>query len=192
MAPVTRRTADVVDRCGGLGDQFTEPPHHRVGERGRRLHQPSSSEARNASASGAVSGAGPADPIPVPTRPGDSDRAKEHTAITIAFRGPTFENCCGPVASGTWIAVISSSTASTDCLGPVQNSAARTRRAPRTEDSSTDASEATSGGNESPAGEAEPRLPAIVPRLRICGEPTVRDAVASPGNRSASSVITRA
>ena len=39
----------------------------------------------------------------------------------------------------------------------------------------------------SPAGEAVPRLPPIVPRLRICGEPTVRDASARAGNSEASS-----
>ena len=43
-----------------------------------------------------------------------------------------------------------------------------------------------------PAGEAEPRLPPTVPRLRIWGEPTVREAIASPGSRSASSSTTRA
>ena len=41
--------------------------------------------------------------------------------------------------------------------------------------SSTRASSTSSGGSASPAGEAVPRLPPIVPRLRICGEPTVRE-----------------
>ena len=45
----------------------------------------------------------------------------------------------------------------------------------------------SSGGSESPAGEAVPRLPPIVPRLRICGEPTVREAAASAGSAEATS-----
>ena len=47
------------------------------------------------------------------------------------------------------------------------------------------------GGSASPAGDDEPTFPPIVPRLRICGEPTVREAIASPGNASPSSAITR-
>ena len=62
---------------------------------------------------------------------------------------------------------------------------------PRVEASSTSAPDAYSGGSASPAGEEEPRFPPIVPRLRICGEPTVRDAIASPGSASPSSAIAR-
>ena len=54
--------------------------------------------------------------------------------------------------------------------------AAQCVRTPRTDASSTDASSTSSGGSASPAGEAVPRFPPSVPRLRICGEPTVRDA----------------
>ena len=68
----------------------------------------------------------------------------------------------------------------------------RDRRAPRTDSTSTSAPLAYSGGSASPAGEDEPRLPPIVPRLRICGEPTVRDAIASPGSSPPSSSIARA
>ena len=53
---------------------------------------------------------------------------------------------------------------------------------PRNDAHSTSAPSMTSGGIASPAGEAVPRLPPIVPRLRICGEPTVRDASASAGS----------
>ena len=55
---------------------------------------------------------------------------------------------------------------------------------------STSASSTRSGGSESPAGDAVPRLPPIVPRLRICGEPTVREASASAGKseRNGSSI----
>ena len=38
----------------------------------------------------------------------------------------------------------------------------------------------------SPAGEAVPRFPPIVPRFRICGPPTVRAASARAGSVSAS------
>src|SRR5580765_3081151 len=55
--------------------------------------------------------------------------------------------------------------------------------------SSTSAFSTSSGGSASPAGEAVPRLPPIVPRLRICGEPTVRDASASAGRTPARSRI---
>src|SRR5207247_417084 len=46
----------------------------------------------------------------------------------------------------------------------------------------TSASYAASTGSASPAGLAVPRFPPTVPRLRICGEPTVRDACTSAGN----------
>ena len=62
------------------------------------------------------------------------------------------------------------------------NSPIGTRRVPRVLASSISAPDAYSGGSASPAGEEEPRLPPIVPRLRICGEPTVRDAAARPGS----------
>ena len=54
-------------------------------------------------------------------------------------------------------------------------------RVPRTDSASTTAPVASSGGWASPAGEAVPRLPATVARLRICGEPTVREAMRQPG-----------
>ena len=63
----------------------------------------------------------------------------------------------------------------------MMNSSIGTRRVPRTDASSTSAPTAYSGGSASPAGDEDPRFPPIVPRLRICGEPTVRDAIASPG-----------
>ena len=56
---------------------------------------------------------------------------------------------------------------------------------------STVAPAASSGGWASPAGEAVPRLPPIVARLRIGGEPTVREAWASAGRTSWSSSMTR-
>ena len=121
----------------------------------------------------------------MPTVPaaGSSASANEHTAITIALRVPTFANCCGPRATGSSTAAISSSGASTVRFTPVKNSPTGSCRVPRTEASSTTASAASSGGWQSPAGEAEARLPPTVPRLRICGEPTVRAAAASPGSQ---------
>ena len=71
------------------------------------------------------------------------------------------------------------------------NSAMGKRRVPAVDASSTSAPDAYSGGSASPAGDDEPRLPPIVPRLRICGEPTVREAAAKPGSFSPSSVIAR-
>ena len=49
----------------------------------------------------------------------------------------------------------------------------------------TSASYTSSGGKASPAGEAVPRFPPNVPRFRICGEPTVRDASARAGSTDA-------
>jgi len=66
------------------------------------------------------------------------------------------------------------------------------RLLPREEAASTTAPEASRTGWVSPAGDAEPRFPPSVPRLRICGEPTVREAMARPGSAPASSVISRA
>ena len=116
-----------------------------------------------------------------------AERASEHTAITIALRGPIFMNVCGSPDGVTQTAVISSSGASTVRLTPVTKSPRATRRLPRTEEHSTSAPSIRSGGRASPAGEAVARLPPIVPRLRICGDPTVRAASASAGRSSASS-----
>lgn len=131
----------------------------------------------------------------MPTRrsPGCSATANEQTAITIAFRVPILEKYCGPDAGGVQNARISSSGASALRFTPLKNSATGIIRTPRSADSaSTTASPASSGGWASPAGDAAPRLPPTVPRLRICGDPTVRDAWARPGSRPPSSSISRA
>ena len=109
--------------------------------------------------------------------------ANEQTAITIAFRTPTLEKFCGPVARATCTATMSSSGCSTQRFGATKNSSTGTRRVAFDEASSTVAPAASSGGWQSPAGDAEPKLPPIVPRLRIGGDPTVREATTSAARR---------
>ena len=115
--------------------------------------------------------------------PGRSASANEQTAITIALRVPTLANCCGPAAGRhAGPRAISSSGASDAALRAGEEVVDRRPggcRAPRR--ARPRAPAASSGGCASPAGEAEPRLPPTVPRLRICGEPTVREAMARPG-----------
>ncbi len=91
-------------------------------------------------------------------------------------------NVCGTREGVTQTAAISSSGSSTFRFTPATNAATGTRRLPRTEMHSTSAPSTTSGGIASPAGDAVPRLPPIVPRFRICGEPTVREASARAGS----------
>ncbi len=62
--------------------------------------------------------------------------ASETTAITIAFRGPTFMNVCLPPVS-TSSPTTSSSSARTFCFGPTRKSVKATTRVPRTLASST-------------------------------------------------------
>jgi hypothetical protein len=113
--------------------------------------------------------------------------ASEQTAITMALRGPTFMNVCGWPLGSTSTETISSSGSRAFRFTPTRNSSRAMRRTPRTLASSTSARSTMSGGSASPAGEAVPRFPPTVPRLRIWGEPTVRDASASAGSASASS-----
>ena len=87
------------------------------------------------------------------------------------------------------MAAISSPGRSAFCFTPVQKSPAGIRREPSADAVSTTAPDASRTGSVSPAGDAEPRFPPSVPRLRICGEPTVRDAMASPGSAPPSSAI---
>jgi hypothetical protein len=95
----------------------------------REPHRPSDSRrpSRNRSASRARRGVGPAEPMPVPTRPcsWSRTRANEQTAITMALRVPILANCCGPVAAGRWTATISSPGSRAVFLGPVKNSPGR-------------------------------------------------------------------
>ena len=121
----------------------------------------------------------------------ETSSASEQTAITIALRVPIFANCCGPSAGAMRKAAMSSSGRRQLRLGPVTNSCTGMRRLPPMEATSTSASPANSGGSPSPAGDDVPRLPPTVPRLRICGEPTVREAIASPGSLSPSSSMRR-
>ena len=109
--------------------------------------------------------------------------------MTIALRGPIFMNVCAAPLGWMCTATISSSSASAFRFGPTRKSVSGSRRVPRTLASSTSARSTSSGGSASPAGEAVPRLPPIVPRLRICGEPTVREASASAGRAVARPAI---
>ena len=100
--------------------------------------------------------------------------------MTIAFRGPTFMNVCGCPLGSTSTATISSSSASALRLTPSRNSRAGAAHATRARELDAGALD-EQRRSASPAGDAVPRFPPIVPRLRICGEPTVRDASASAG-----------
>ena len=118
--------------------------------------------------------------------------ANEQTAITIALRVPTLANWQRPGGRRD--------PHGADQLVRRQRGALRPEvellrpgsagcRGPRRPRPSRPGPAAPDG--MSPAGDAEPRLPPIEPRLRICGEPMVRAAIASPGSRSPSSSITR-
>jgi hypothetical protein len=82
---------------------------------------------------------------------------------------------------------MSSSASSAFCFGPTRKSTRGRLREPRMLATTTSAPSTSKGGSASPAGEAVPRLPPRVPRFRICGEPTVRDASASAGSNEANS-----
>ncbi len=146
---------------------------------------PSSSAAfRKSSAARARSGVGAAEPMPVLTVrvSGCSAIPNAQTAMTMALRVPTLENCCGPSAFLMWTRLISSSGSSALRFTPVKNSSTGMRRVPRTDSASTSAPADSSAGCESPAGEAAPRFPPTEPRLRIWGDPTVWAASARPGS----------
>ena len=76
-------------------------------------------------------------------------------------------------------------------LGPTRNSFQGTVRVALALRRMMPASYAASTGSASPAGEAVPRLPPTVPRLRIWGEPTEREACTS-ATKPDSSVTIRA
>ncbi len=111
--------------------------------------------------------------------------ASEQTAMTIALRGPTFMKVWGWRVGSTSTETISSSGSRALRFTPTRKSSSRMRRSPRTLATSISALSTRRGGSASPAGEAVPRFPPSVPRLRICGEPTVREASASAGSASA-------
>jgi len=107
-------------------------------------------------------------------------RHRPATAITIALRVPIFEKLPGPRRRGQRAPMMSSSAANDVFLGPVRKACHGIDRSPRAPlRTTTSASYAASTGNASPAGDAVPRFPPTVPRLRIWGEPTERDACSS-------------
>ena len=146
----------------------------------------------NVSASVARIGVGPAEPMHAFTARSPAQRcsASEATAMTIALRVPIFENCCGASAGAMWNAAISSSSAIALRFGPVTNSATGTRRVPRTDATSTTASEANSGGSPSPAGDDGAEVPADRPAVADLRRPDgpardreARQAVAELGDQ---------
>src|SRR6266508_2021303 len=145
--------------------------------------------AMNSSAAVARSGRGATDPSPSRTlRPAWSTARPQTTIeITIALRVPTLRNCCGPSRRGTRISWMTSPGWIAVRFTPVMNSSIGRRRVPPRLASTRVASRAPSTGSPSPAGLAVPTLPPTVPALRICGEPTVRAAAASPGRTPARS-----
>jgi hypothetical protein len=162
------RAADVVDGTGGARDELGKG----------RSNEP---ETRLAT--------GAAEPNAAHTEPRSRSTrtASDTTAITIAFRGPTFMNVSRTAPTRTRAATISSSDSSALRFTPSRKSSTGSVRLPRTLATSTSPSATSNGGSASPAGEAVPRFPPIVPRFRICGEPTVREASARAGKSSASS-----
>ena len=172
MAAVGGRSAHVVDRA-----------------RRRRRRAPGTLRARPA-ARVTSAGTGPAEPnaARISPRSRSTASASEQTAITIAFRGPTFMNVCraprGRHADGDDQLVLGERVR----FGPTRNSASGDR--PRRADAW-------------PARPRRPRRAAAAARRRrarpcrgcrrscrgcgSAGEPTVREASASAGRSSASS-----
>ena len=185
VPPVRRRAANVIDRTRGRGDPLGEA-------------------SATAGPSGAVEVVPRPDAVRAPGevclgvgRPHDRrrHRSERHpyervaassarhsaaTEITIALRVPIFEKDCGPASAATAPrgsahpppARSASHRRRNSCHG--SHRSRRRRRRARSRRRTT-----ARTGRASPAGEAVPRLPPTVPRLRICGEPTVREASAS-------------
>ena len=114
------------------------------------------------------------------------DRARPETILNLAevaeLKGWSRDN--GAVRLGAGLTYTEAMETELAELLPALAEASRTVGSPQIRN------RGTVGGNlgtASPAGDAVARLPPIVPRLRICGEPTVRDAWASAGSSSASS-----
>ena len=190
------RAAHVVDR-GGAASATSSPNRRASASRQRARASPTAARRPGAPRRPArARGVGAAEPMPVPTVRVGRVAAPARTSTP---RSPSrcacrpWRTAAARAPAGTRTAAISSSGASTLRLGPGEE---RRRPAPAgcraPTPTSTTAPAASSGGCASPAGEAEPRLPPTVPRLRICGEPTVRDASARPGSRSPSSSMIRA
>ena len=166
--PRARRSARA--RASGIGareSQSSSPAGERLGVGGADRRR-----RRRADAGGRR--AGPA---------GHRASANEQTAITIALRVPIFANCCGPPArrdAGTPRSARPARSALR--FGPVTNSPTGIRRrAARRGQLDLGVGRRTAAAARRRPGRTVPRLPPTVPRLRICGEPTVRDAIARPG-----------
>src|SRR5690349_15726074 len=77
---------------------------------------------------------GPDEPYAARSSSPSATTASEQTAITIAFRGPTFMKVCAPPEGETSTAVISSSAAEPFRFGPTRNSPSGTVRTPRAQE----------------------------------------------------------
>ena len=191
------RVPPVRRRCRGRRRSARRPPATRspnsptiasAARRGTPRPASASAPARNAlGLAGAGSGVGAGRPDAGADRPrladgGEAERGhRDHHRVAGADLAELLGARCG---AGTQTAVISSSGARrraasrrcrTRATGTAAHALGRTpARPPRPA--------ASSGGCASPAGDAAPRLPPTVPRLRICGDPTVREAIASPGS----------
>ena len=189
MAPVGGAPAHVVDRGGRRGDELAEARERSRVDRVAPVPVELAGDERLGLARAAAASAPPSRCTCRPSRLARrASSANEHTAITIALRVPTFANCCGPRARGhahRRDQLVRREHVALRADDELLDRARAACRAPTA--SSTSAPRAYSGGSASPAGEDDPRFPPIVPRLRICGEPTVRDAIASPGSASPSS-----
>src|SRR4051795_11247886 len=84
-------------------------------------------------------GFGPADPYAtrISSASGSTAKHRETTAITIAFRGPTFMKVCRISRGSRRTATISSSARSAFCFGPVRKRTTGTTRTPRAADATT-------------------------------------------------------
>ena len=124
--------------------------------------------------------------------------ASEVTEMTIALLEPTLRNSCGLSNTGTRTDSINSPCTKDVCFTPTIRSSKEIALLPSELLSETSAPNAERTGIISPAGEAVPIFPPIVPAFRICGDPTVRAAWAKAGTsvargpRSISRYVTQA
>lgn len=123
MSAVLGAAAHIVDRVAGAGGELRELPREGRREGTRRLPEAALLQRRGEEVLGLTGpyGVGAAEPMPVRTVrvSGCSAIPKAQTAMTMALRVPTLENCCGPSALGRCTERISSSGSMALRLTPV-------------------------------------------------------------------------